>query len=80
MDSLAKLASPFHNISKLSLKRRILIAAGLLAICLTVDILMFFISPHVGGGGLDLIILVFALLIILRPQWIDRWMKKTEKN
>jgi len=61
-----------YLLSKMSLKRRILLAVSLLAGTAIVDILMFrFGLP--ATGLIDLFVFILALLIVFRPRSIDRW-------
>lgn len=75
----SKAATGICIISKLSLKRLILLAAGLFIVSVTIDILMIHYGSHPTGFG-DLIVLILALLIIFRPRWIDRWNEKNREG
>ena len=65
-----------RKFSDMSLKLRILISAALIVVCGAVDVL-FYRSGYLSGFIGDAICLIFVALILFRPQWIDRWNKRT---
>jgi len=79
MGTPSKPATSVLIISKMSVRRRILLAASLLVATATIDILMFHFGLH-ATGLIDLIIFILALLVIFRPQWIDRWNEKNREG
>jgi hypothetical protein len=79
METPSKSTTAILAISKISLKRRVLIAASIFVVSITVDILMFHYGLHATGFA-DLITFTLALLIIFRPQWLDRWNEKNRRE
>jgi hypothetical protein len=76
-------ATPVLTVSKIKMKWRIVFAVMVIMVCAIVDILMTHFGSH-PTVVIDLIFVIVCLVIVFRPQWIDRWnaknLEQTEKS
>jgi len=73
------MTTPAICFSKMSVKPRLVLAVMIVVVSIAVDVLMVHFGSH-PTGFVDLISFTFALLIVFRPQWLDRWGRKFEKK